>query len=682
MYIVRLTLQYGKNDMLMFLKRKCTLIFCIILSGMMVTWSQITPEEAVTQMQKGINMGNTLEPPYETYWNNPTAKEYYFDLYRDAGFDCVRIPVRWDMHTANQEPYTVDQTWMDRVEEVVDWGLSRDLFIIINAHHDDWIKENYDNPDMRARFDSIWSQISVRFRDKSEKLIFEVLNEPRTELKGLTKAQNDDMHRRIISIIRKTNPTRLIIFQGNEWGGSDELIAAEIPDDDYVIGSFHSYDPYQFGLLGNGTWGMPLDYSTLENKFISVKNWSDANQVPVLLGEFGAVKNCDYNSRMKHYKAYVDFAQKYGFAYCVWDNGENYSMQVLYRAAKKWDEVKDILIHSTLKSPRNPKLSLLQDTIIHLNWSNVLADNDSIYIERRTTSSNYYRIAALKGDTSSFQDVYPFPNKYYYYRVIAHYDTGYDVYSHPARIFMPIYVQKVRNPFKGEPLSIPGIIEAEDFDLGGEGLTYHDSDGINMAGDYRPDEGVDVYDRNGDGYHIGNAIPGEWYEYSVNISESGEYEVDVYLAAIEGGGKFIIKIGETESDTLYAAASYSRLDTKSTATTMNLMAGEQIMRFTVIEKPLFNIDKLIFRPAGSGTGLSESASGSLDVYQNQNREIIVHLKDGNTLQMVRMYDLKGSLVYSAAGAYSVIPAADIPAGMYIIRAAGHDRVYATKIWLR
>ncbi len=663
----------------MLTKRRYFLLLALILSGICTfTTSQITPQEAVMQMQKGINMGNTLEPPLETGWNNPAAQEYYFDLYRDAGFDCVRIPVRWDQHTATQAPYLVHQSWMDRVEEVVDWGLTRDLFIIINAHHDDWIKQNYDDPEMRARFDSIWSQISVRFKDKSEKLIFEVLNEPY----GLTKSQNDEMHQRIISIIRKTNPTRLIIFQGNEWGGSEELIAAQIPDDDYVIGSFHSYDPYQFGLLGNGTWGMPVDYSTLEAKFIGVKNWSDANQVPVFLGEFGAVKSCDYNSRMKHYKAYVDFAQEYGFAYAVWDNGENGDLQVLYRAAKKWDEVKDIVVHSTKNSPRNPTLSLLQDTIIHLNWSNVLTDNDSIYIQRRTTSSDYYRIATLKGDTTSFQDVNPFPNKYYYYRVIAHYDTGYDVYSHPARIFMPIYVPKVRIPYHSVAATIPGTVEAEDFDLGGEGLTYHDSDGLNLAGDYRPEEGVDIYDRNGDGYHIGNAMPGEWYEYSLNVTDSGEYLVDVYLAAIEGGGKFNIKIGEIETDTLYAAASYSWLETKSTHTKVDLKAGEQIMRFTVIDKPLFNFDKLTFRLVTSGTGPSRSAGGSLTAYQNQNREIILYPNTGETIQGIKLYDLKGSVIYSAEGSLPTVPAMDVPAGIYIVRAVCDDRVYATKILLK
>ena len=209
-----------------------------LLSGLILSTiisAQITPHEAIKQMQKGINLGNTHEPPTEGGWNNPKAQEYYFDLYKDAGFDCVRIPVRYDNYTGKTPPYKISETWLNRIEEVAEWGLKRGLFIVINTHHDDWIKSSYTDAN-KARFDSIWSQIAVRFKDKPEKLIFEIINEPH----GLTKAQNDDLHARVLSIIRKTNPTRLVIFQGHNWGGSDELITAAIPNDKYVIGSFHS----------------------------------------------------------------------------------------------------------------------------------------------------------------------------------------------------------------------------------------------------------------------------------------------------------------------------------------------------------------------------------------------------------------------------------------------------------
>ena len=101
---------------------------------------------------------------------------------------------------------------------------------------------------------------------------------------------------------------------------------------------FIPYLPHLFGLEGQGTWGTTADYTTLRNKFIAVKTWSDANNVPVLLGEFGSLKKCDYNSRMKHYRAYVEFAQQYGFIACAWDDGGDF--RIMERPAHQWDEVK------------------------------------------------------------------------------------------------------------------------------------------------------------------------------------------------------------------------------------------------------------------------------------------------------------------------------------------------------
>lgn len=75
-----------------------TLIF--ILLGVNFGIAQLTPAEAVEGMKRGINLGNTLEPPTEGGWNNGPARESYFDAYVEAGFSNVRIPVRWDQHTS------------------------------------------------------------------------------------------------------------------------------------------------------------------------------------------------------------------------------------------------------------------------------------------------------------------------------------------------------------------------------------------------------------------------------------------------------------------------------------------------------------------------------------------------------------------------------------------------------
>ncbi|MCK5134984.1 MAG: cellulase family glycosylhydrolase [Bacteroidales bacterium] len=651
------------------------LLFCVltILAGN--TAAQITPHEAVSRMKKGINLGNTLEPPDEGGWNNGPARERYFDLYKEAGFDVVRVPVRWDEHTGNSSPYMVDKSWMDRIEEILEWGLERDLFIVVNAHHEEWIKEDYSNAGKRARFDSIWSQIAVRFQDKSEKLIFEIINEP----KGLTKEQNDELHQRILSIIRKTNPTRNVIIQGNNWGGAEELMTMVIPEDDYLIGSFHSYDPWPFGLEGHGPFG-PIEINALKNKFSAVKTWAESNNIPVFLGEFGCHKDAEYNLRMLHYRTYVELIQQYGFTPCVWDDGGTF--RVMERATSGWNEIKDILIHTTADAPGNPKLSNYQDTLIRLEWSNRLDDCDSIVIERKTHIGSFSMYATFPPDAGDLMDTNVFPNIYYYYRIIAFHNNGTGLYSQPVRILMTKYIPQVRGLFLGEPLPIPGIVEAEHFDTGGEGLAYHDTDDINRAGEYRPDEGVDIYNRLGEGFHIGDAMPGEWYEYTVAVEQEGEYLMDVHLAAMKSGGQFLVTIGESSSDTLFTLSSGSWLQTNQVSVPIYLSKGTQVMRFSVIDEPLFNFDKIEFTLNTTGMRNPGMVDG-LRISKDPGGQLIITQDDTAEIRMIRIYSMSGTLIQiiDHPGHPARISTCGISTGLYIIQVHTQDHLKNIKTYI-
>ncbi|MBW6537372.1 MAG: cellulase family glycosylhydrolase, partial [Mariniphaga sp.] len=573
--------------------------------------------------------------------------------------------------------YTIQQSWLNRIEQVADWGLERGLFVIINAHHDDWIKQNYSAAN-KARFDSIWMQISTHFKDKPEKLIFEILNEPH----GLTKAQNDDMHARVLSIIRETNPTRLVVFQGHSWGGSDELLTAAIPDDDYVIGSFHSYDPYLFGLEGQGTWGTSYDYLQLENKFKAVSNWSLEHNIPVFLGEFGALKKGDYNSRMRHYRAYVEFSYKYGFAFAAWDDGGDF--RIMERQQRDWDEVKDILLHTNEKSPV-PSLKILQDSIIHVTWKNRTENHDSILVQRKLgTQRHYTDFAMLPPDSTQFFDVKPGVNSYYNYRIIAHYNDSTAHYSQPVRIFFPAWTKPERKPFHDTPMVIPGIIEAEDFDKGGEGLTYHDKGTNNITGVYRPDDNVDIYDRMGDGYHVGNALPGEWMEYSVNVLTEGWYDVTVYTATFYGGGTFQIEFDTLSSGAISVPTSYSALNTVPVSFKMYLYPGEQIMRFTVLSDPLFNIDKMVFELVTLVNAFPETGRNLFTLYQNQNNELVIRSESGLNIESIRVMTVNGSsvLIVNKPGTETIIPKSNLPAGIYFIQAVTRNDRQTVKTIIR
>jgi aryl-phospho-beta-D-glucosidase BglC (GH1 family) len=655
------------------------LLFLIFLFEKNNSVAQIKPAEAIVLMQKGINLGNTLEPPNEGGWNNPAVQEYYFDMYKEEGFKLVRIPMRWDEHLGKTPPYKVVDLWMNRMETIVDWALERDLFVVLNSHHDDWIKQNY-NETNKARFDSLWTQISNRFKNKSDKLFFEILNEPH----GLTKAQNDDMHARVLQIIRKTNPSRIVIFQGHDWGGSDQLLQAAIPQDSFLIGSFHSYDPFQFTHydeeIGQITWGTSGDITAIDNKFKQVKQWSDENNIPVFLGEFGAQKKCDYNSRMKHYRTYVTLAEKYGFAHCAWDDGGNF--RIMERQTKQWNEVKDILLHTYANSPK-PVVDVFQDSIVRVRWNNYMWSHDSVLIQRRLgTAINYTTIATLKSDTALFYDIKPAMSKYYSYRIIARYTDSLDLYSEPQQVFFPSWIRQVREPFMGSPLSIPGIIEAEDFDKGGEGLAYHDVDATNISGDYRPNEGVDIYDRLGNGYHIGNALTNEWFSYTVNVQTEGWYKVTSEIAALFGGGTFQIEVDSIKSEILTAPTCYSWLTTKPVETKMYLLSGEHILTFTILSDPLFNIDKISFDLVTATQNIIEQ-NDLFQVVQNAYQQVIIKQSSNQKLSQINIYNNLGSLVFQVKypeNNFTLSNKGLVP-GMYFIQGLAQNQKQTQKIIL-
>jgi len=92
----------------------------------------------VRRMGRGINLGNGLSAPQEGDWQ-PAVDESYFDDVAAAGFNSVRIPVRWDQHITAEAPYTVDPEWLARVAQVAQWALSRGLVTILNAHGEHWL---------------------------------------------------------------------------------------------------------------------------------------------------------------------------------------------------------------------------------------------------------------------------------------------------------------------------------------------------------------------------------------------------------------------------------------------------------------------------------------------------------------------------------------------------------------
>ena len=124
---------------------------------------------------RGVNLGNALEAPNEGDWG-VVLEEEYFDLIKEAGFNSVRIPVRWSSHAEEKAPYTISPAFFERVDWAVEQALSRGLVVVLNMHH--YLELMEDPLEHQERFLALWRQIAEHYKAQPEGLFFEPLNEP------------------------------------------------------------------------------------------------------------------------------------------------------------------------------------------------------------------------------------------------------------------------------------------------------------------------------------------------------------------------------------------------------------------------------------------------------------------------------------------------------------------------
>jgi hypothetical protein len=100
-------------------------------------------------------------------------------------------------------------------------------------------------------------------------------------------------------------------------------------------------------------------------------------------------------------------------------------------------------------------------------------------------------------------------------------------------------------PFTGTPIPVPGTFEAENFDLGGEGVAYHDNTVGNGGGQFRPSEDVDIVlsaDTPAVGYVVNNFESGEWLNYTINVAQTANYRIEIRASSTFSNSAFHIEI--------------------------------------------------------------------------------------------------------------------------------------------
>ena len=99
---------------------------------------------------------------------------------REAGFDTVRLPVRWSAHAGESPPYAISPALFEQVDWAISEALGRDLNVVLDVHH--YHELNEAPRAERHRFLAIWTQIAARYAGWPDRLSFELLNEPRATM--------------------------------------------------------------------------------------------------------------------------------------------------------------------------------------------------------------------------------------------------------------------------------------------------------------------------------------------------------------------------------------------------------------------------------------------------------------------------------------------------------------------
>ncbi len=347
-----------------------------------------TALEFSKELKIGWNLGNTLDGVInsgafvsgnaglaaETSWlpaGTPKAKEALMKAVKEAGFNTVRLPVSWTNHTDPDNDYKIDEAWMNRVEEVVQYCTGNGLHVILNVHHDgadepdsmkSWLtpepKDEAAKAEMKDRYQKVWTQIATRFKDYSNLVMFSSMNEFHhgyvTPTSSYYTLQNE-LHQIFVDTVRGTggnNASRYLILPGYNTNIDYAIAGLKMPTDKiakHLMVEVHYYDPYTFSTENHTTeqWGYDYAGATvpdkredgyeerkLQEKYVVSQlekmktNYVDKG-IPVVIGEFGAENRKDpANEKYRRYwlQYVVKYAVENGLVPVYWDDGSNYEL--------------------------------------------------------------------------------------------------------------------------------------------------------------------------------------------------------------------------------------------------------------------------------------------------------------------------------------------------------------------
>lgn len=290
--------------------KKTLLFVCSLLISLSTNAADFeSAKDAVKNMGIGWNLGNTLDAndatktwktteEHETCWGQPVTTPELLKMMKEAGFGAIRVPVTWYQEMdANGK---VNDAWMKRVKEVVDYVIDNGMYCLLNVHHDtgadggtfkSWIKASGANYTAnKDKYEGLWKQIAETFKDYDQRLLFEAYNEMLDEKNTWNEPVDktdgykaiNDYAKSFVTVVRATggnNAQRnLVVNTYSASNSSAAMKALELPEETgHIVFQIHNYPNWK-------------DESTtrqlIDNLISDIKTNLISKGAPVIIGEY------------------------------------------------------------------------------------------------------------------------------------------------------------------------------------------------------------------------------------------------------------------------------------------------------------------------------------------------------------------------------------------------------------